>query len=200
MTSAKYTFAGWLAIVQAVLLPLSFAVAIIEKGIAEGVFHFNRPFFGPSDVLILVFTIITVYTLWMFKKLLNEEYEYHDLDLLIFISIWWAVVFEVVGLGLGLLLILFWPVNTVVAAVVYLVFMTAAMVSIGIVDILIAVKLLKIKELFSEYIRAFAYITMVAGICEVTVLLTPISLLLAPVTWVILALIFFRGAQNVQYV
>lgn len=200
MGSTRYTLAGWLAIVQTILFPLSFVVAIIEKGIAEGVFHFDRPFFGPSDILMLVFTVIAVYTLWMFKQLLNEEYDYHDLDLLIYISIWWVIVFEMVGLGLGFLMMILWPVNEVVIAVVYLVFMTAAMVTIGIVDILIAVKLLKIKEIFSEYIRAFAYITMVAGVCEVSVLLSPISLLLSPVIWVILALIFFRGHQNVQYV
>jgi len=200
MGANKYAAAGWLAIVQAVLFPLSFVVGIIEAGIAQGIFDVSRPFFGPSDFLMIVFTIISVYALLMFKQLLNERYEYHDLDLLIYISIWWVIVFQVVGLGLGLLASVYWPVDRIVLLVVYLIFMTAAMVSIGIVDILIAVKLLKVKEQFSEYIRAFAYISMAAGILEVTILLSPLSLLLVPVTWIILALIFFRDQQEVQYV
>jgi hypothetical protein len=196
----KYAAAGWLAIVQAVLFPLSFVIGIVEAGIAKGVFDVSRPFFGPSDLMMIIFTIIAVYIFLMFKQLLNERYEYHDLDLLIYISIWWLIVFQAVGIGLGLLASAFWPVDKIVLVVVYMVFMTAAMVTIGIVDILIAVKLLRIKEQFGEYIRAFAYISMAAGILEVTILLSPLSLLLVPVTWIILALIFFRDQQEVQYV
>ena len=200
MEPNKYAFAGWLAIVQAIIFPVSIILGIIERGIATGLFDFDRPFFGPSDILVLIFTIIAIYTLLKFKSLLNEHYQYHDLDLLILISIWWAVVFEVVGLGLGFMAIALWPVDKVVFAVVYLVFFAGAMVTIGIVDILIAVKLLKIKENFSEYIRLFAYITMAAGICEVSVLLSPVSLLLIPVLGIILALIFFRDNQGIEYV
>jgi hypothetical protein len=196
----KYAAAGWLAIIQAVLFPLSFVVGLVEAGIAQGIFDVSRPFFGPSDFMMIIFTIIAVYAFLMFKQLLNERYEYHDLDLLIYISIWWLIVFQAISIGLTFLVSAFWPVDKVLLLVVYLVFMTAAMVSIGIVDILIAVKLLRIKEQFSEYIRAFAYITMAAGILEVTVLLSPLSLLLIPVTWIILALIFFRDQQEVQYV
>jgi hypothetical protein len=200
MESNKYALAGWLAIVQAVLFPLSFVVGILEQGIASRMFDVHRPIFGPSDLLMLLFTGIAVYGLLMFKKLLNEYYDYHDLDLLILISIWWAIVFEIVGLGLGFIMITYWPVDKIAMAIVYIVFLTAALVTIGIVDILIAVKILKIKEHFSEYIRAFGYVTMVAGVCEVTVLLFPVALLLVPVTWIILALIFLRNSQNVQYV
>ena len=200
MESNKYAFVGWLAIVQAVMFPLIFILGIAERGIALGVFDIDKPFFGPSDVLMLVFTAIAIYTLLMFKRLLNEHYDYHDLDLLILISIGWTVMFQVVGLGLGFLMITLWPVDEVVFAIVYLVFFASAMVTIGIVDILIAVKLLKIKEHLSEYIRVFAFVTMAAGICEVSVLLAPLSLLLIPVTAIVLALIFFKDKHVVEYV
>jgi uncharacterized membrane protein len=51
-----------------------------------------------------------------------------------------------------------------------------------------------------ESIRAFAYVTMVAGICEVTVLLSLFSLILIPVSAVVLALIFFTDRQEVEFV
>lgn len=200
MESNKYSLAGWLAIVQAVIFPLGFVIGIIEAGIASGVFDIHRPFFGPSDILMLIFTAIGIYTLLMFKKLLNEHYGYHDLNLLIYISIWWAVMFEVIGLGIGLTAMAIWPVDKVVFMVIYIIFFAGAMVAIGIVDILIAVKLLKIKENFGEYVRAFAYISLVAGICEVTVFLAPLSLILIPVSAIVLALIFFRDTQAVEYV
>ena len=200
MEENKYKLAGWLAVVQAVLFPVAIVIGIIEVVAAAELFDIRRPFVGPADLLMIIFTAIAIYTILMFRKLLHERYQYHDLDLLILISIWWAIVFQVVGLGLNLLTGIFWPVDKVLFAIIYLVFMTGAMVTIGIVDILIAVKLLKVKENFSEYIRGFAYVTMVAGICEVTVLLTPLALILIPVAAVILALIFFRDQQEVEFV
>jgi hypothetical protein len=200
MEESKYRLAAWLAVVQAVLFPATIVVGIVEAGLAAGLFGVRRPFFGPSDLLMILFTGIAVYTLLMFKQLLNERYQYHDLDLLIIISVWWAIVFQIAGLGLGLIAMVYWPIDRIILLVVYLVFMTSAMVTIGIVDILIAVKVLKVKEVFSEYIRGFAYVSLVAGICEVTVLLSPLSLVLVPVTAVILALIFFRDQQEVEFV
>jgi len=200
MEKSNYSIAGWLAIVQAVLFPLTIILGIVEAGLAAGLLGLEKPFIGPSDMLMVIFTAIAIYTLLMFRKLLNERYDYHDLDLLIIISIWWAIIFQAVGLGLGVIAMLYWPVDKVIMVVVYLVFMTAAMVTIGIVDILIAVKLLKIKETFSEYVRVFAYITIIAGICEVSVIFSPLSLVLIPVTAVVLALIFFRDKHEVEFV
>jgi len=200
MEENKYTLAGWLAVVQAILFPVAIVLGIIEAVAAAKLFDIHRPFIGPTDLLMLVFTVIAVYTLWKFRALLHERYNYHDLDLLILISIWWTVLFQLVGLGINVILTLAWPVDKAVFAIVYVAFFTAAMVSIGIVDILIAVKLLKDKENFGEYIRGFGYVTMAAGICEVTVLLSLLSLVLIPVSSIILALIFFRDKQEVEFV
>lgn len=200
MEESNYKLAGWLAIVQAVLFPVSIVLGIIEAGIASELFGIKRPFLGPTDLLMVLFTVIAIYTLLMFKRLLHERYNYHELDLLIYISIGWAIMFQVVGIGLTVLTSIMWPVDKLLFAVIYMVFLTAAMVTVGIVDILIAVKLLKVKENFSEYIRGFAYVTMAAGICEVTVLLLPVALVLMPVTAIVLALIFFRDQQAVEFV
>lgn len=200
MEENKYKLAGWLAVAQAVMFPVAIVIGIVEAIVAGGLLGVRRPFIGPSDLLMVVFTAIAVYTLLMFRKLLHERYNCHDLDLLIIISIWWAIVFQAIGLGLNLLAMIFWPISTVVMAVIFLVFMTAAMVTIGIVDILIASRLLQIKDSLGEYVRGFAYVTMVAGICEVSVLFSPLSVVLIPVSAVILALVFFRDRQEVEFV
>jgi len=151
-------------------------------------------------LLMLVFTAIGVYTMLTFRRLLNERYGNHDLDLLIIISIWWGIVFQVTAIGLKLMSIVFWPPDRIVFLVVYFMFMTAFMVTIGIVDIMIAVRLLRIKEIFSDTIKALAYVILAAGICEITVFLTPIALLLVPVTCVILALVFLHDSKPVEFV
>ena len=200
MEKTDYSLAGWLAVVQAILFPLTIIWGLVEAGIAGRLTGMTRPFIGPSDLIMVAFTGIAVYTLLMFRKLLNERYDYHELDLLILISVWWAIMFQMVGLGLGVIAMVYWPIDKIILAVVYLIFMSSAMVTIGIVDILIAIKILKIKEKFGEFIRLFAYVTIVAGLCEVSVIFSPISVVLVPVSAVILALIFFRDKYEVEFV
>jgi len=200
MEQNKYATAGWLAIVQAVLFPLSFVISIVQTGIGAKVFDMHGGFVGPAELIMVVFTAIGVYTMLMFRRLLNERYENHDLDLLIIISIWWAIVFQVVTLGLKTLAMIFAPVDPFVTAMVGLVVLTAAMVTIGIVDIMIAARLLRVKEALSATLRGLAYVTMAAGVCEVTVILMPISLILIPVTCVMFALVFLHDHREVEFV
>jgi hypothetical protein len=200
MEQNKFATAGWLAVVQAILFPLGFVVGIIQAGLGVQAFDFHGPIVGPADLIMIAFTVIGIYTMLMFRRLLNERYDNHDIDLLIIISIWWGIVFQIISIALKLIVIFLWPVDKVVLVVTYIVIMTASMVTIGIVDILIAVRLLRVKEIFNEMIRALAYVIMAAGICEITVFLTPLALLLVPVTCVLLAIIFLRADTTVEFV
>jgi len=200
MEQNKYAIAGWMAIVQAVLLPVSIIANLIEAGIAGKMFGWHRPVVGPADLLSLIFMAIAIYTLLRFRTLLQERYNCHDLDLLILFAVWWSVIFHVAGALLSILAMIFWPVDKTLFLIVYGIFMVSAMVTAGIIDILIAIKLLKYKDTVSEYIRAFAYITLVAGICEITVLLSPLAFILVPVSAIVLALIFFRDKYEVEFV
>ena len=136
----------------------------------------------------------------MFRKLLNERYNYHDLDLLIVIAICWNITFQIASLALRGVVIAMWPLSEILVTIIYLTFMTIAMVTAGIVDILIAVKILRVKDNLNDMIRAFGYVTMAAGLLEATIILSPIALILVPVSCVILALIFLRGKDEVEFV
>lgn len=74
------------------------------------------------------------------------------------------------------------------------------MIFIGVVDIFIGARILKEKENFGQYIRIFAYVTLVAGILEVSIIGVPLSLLAVPATTLIMALIFFRDDKEVEFV
>ncbi len=200
MEQSNYRLAGWLAVVQAILFPLSFGISIVEMLGAKEFFDIQKPVVGPSDLLMIVFTVLAVYTLLKFRTLLRERYQYHDLDLLILLAVCWAIAFQVVAYGLSLLLMIMWNEHRLLSSVIFLIFFACAIVTLGILNILIAVKLLKVKENFSEYIRGFAYVSMVAGICEVTILLSPLALLLIPISAIVLALIFLRDQHEVEFV
>jgi hypothetical protein len=200
MEENEYRTAGWLAIAQAALFPAAFVIGIIESVVAGEFLGVRRPFIGPSDLLMIINTAIGVYTLLMFRRLLREQYDYHDVDLLIIISVWWSIFFQTIGLGLKSALMLFWPINSFLVTVAYIVLFASAFVTIGIIDILIGAKLLKVKEVFSQGIRNLAYIMIASGICEVTVLLAPLAIAMVPVWSVVLALVFLRNRQEVEFV
>jgi len=200
MPENRYSLAGGLAIAQAVLFPLAFGISIVQGIIGKAAFRYHGPVIGPSDLLFIIFTGIGVYVLLMFRKLLNERYNYHGIDTLIIISIWWSILFQISSLGLKAYAILLGLEPRLSVALVYLAYITVAMLTIGVVDILIAVRLLKIKDKLNDLLRAFAYITIIGGILEASVVLSPLALILIPVTCVILGMIFLREKEEAEFV
>ncbi|UCD63121.1 MAG: hypothetical protein JSW34_10225 [Candidatus Zixiibacteriota bacterium] len=200
MSSSRYALAGWLAITHAVLFPLAFVVAIIQNIIGIRVFHVRGPVFGPSDIIFIVSTALIIYVLVMFRNLLNERYNCRDIDTLISLSILWAVVFQIASVVLKTTLIGLWPDNEVLAIIINVSFVAVAMVTIGVIDLMIALRLLRIKEKLNDLIVALAYISMVAGALEVSVVLSPLSLILVPISSVVIGMILLREKEEVEFV
>jgi len=200
MNDAKYAVAGWLAIIASVLVPLAFILSIIQGVIAGAAFGYTGPIFGPSEALFIGITVISVYVLLVFRRLLNDRYQYHGIDTLIVATIIWNILFQFASLGLRGLLLVAWPESELAMKIVYILFLSIAMISIGIIDILMALRLIQVKDRFNDALRAFAYVTLAGGILEVSVFLSPLSLILVPVTFVILGLLFLREKEEAEFI
>jgi len=70
----------------------------------------------------------------------------------------------------------------------------------GVIDIVIALRLLKEKDRFNDLIKALAYINMASGICGVSIILTPFALILIPIWWAVLGMVFLREKEEVEFV
>jgi hypothetical protein len=200
MDENRYNFAGWVAITQAILLIVGFLIAIIQGIVEAALFKHSGPNVGPSDLIMLICTGMTVYTLLMFRNLLNERYNFHQIDTLIIISICLAIIFQIGILLIKWVFFVLGKGSQMGFVITSLFLMISAMISSGIVDILIAVKLLKIKNSLTELVKIFTYLTLITGIMEVTVLLSPLAFLLFPVSSVILGMIFFKEKEMVEFV
>ena len=154
----------------------------------------------PGDFLFIAFTAISAYILSVFRDLLNDRYGTRDLNMLIYISIAWIILFQVCSLCLKGLVMALWPVSEESMTITYLCFMAISMVIIGVVDILIAVKLLKLDAVQNDLIKAYAYITLVAGVLEVSVFLSPLAIILVPVSSVVLGMILLKEKEGVEFV
>ena len=198
MNRNRFSLAGWVAIASAIILPLGFFMAIAQGLIGVAVFGYHGPSFGPGDLLFMLFTVMWAYTLWMFRVYLNERYDYHGLDFLIVAAICVTVLLQIVSLGLQGIAFGLAPIAGNIFIVFYLMFAAFAMFTAGILDILIAVKLLQMRKGDNDLLKAFAYITMAVGVLEVTVILSPLAFVLVPVYCVILGMIFLWKQEEVQ--
>jgi hypothetical protein len=93
-----------------------------------------------------------------------------------------------------------WPVSEESMTITYLCFTAISMAIIGVVDILIAVKLLKLDAVQNDLIKAYAYITLVSGVLEVSVFLSPLAIILVPVSSVVLGMILLKETEGVEFV
>ncbi len=199
MKQNQYSLAGWVAITQAIIFPLGILMAIAQGLIGAAVFGYHGPSFGPGDLLFMLFTVMWAYTLWMFRVYLNERHDYHDLDFLITAAICVTVLLQMLSFGLRGIAFGLAPIAGTIFIVLYLMFAAFAMITAGILDILIAVKLLQIRQGTSDLLKAFAYITMAVGVLEVTVILSPLAFVLVPVYCVILGMIFLGKKEEAQF-
>ncbi|MCP4580933.1 MAG: hypothetical protein GY839_04905 [candidate division Zixibacteria bacterium] len=200
MNTNRYTLAGWLAVSQAVIYPLAIAIGFFSGLSQSFCLGLNVSSFGPSQVLYMIFTGISVYTLYMFKKLLNERYSFHGIDIFIIIIIVWNVLMFISSSMASSLHVLIWPLPEIGLSILSFGLIAYAMVFAGVINIIIAVKLLKQKESLNDLISAFAYITLVAGILELTILLSPIALILQVILYVVLGMVFLREKELVEFV
>ncbi|UCC79484.1 MAG: hypothetical protein JSW64_14650 [Candidatus Zixiibacteriota bacterium] len=201
MEGNKYQVAGWLAISQAIVLPLAYILKSLQVYLGISPFGYEGPSFGPGDLLIITYTCFFVYTFSMFRKLLNDRYKVHSLDILIIISILLSIISLIFSLCVQSIPLVLDGITEKFFRKIYLAYTAILIIAAGVVQILISVKLLMAKKSLNEYFNPFAYITLTTGILEVSVLLAPLAVLVfLPVWCVMLGMIFLREKEEAQFV
>lgn len=202
MNENRYTLAGWLSIANAGLIPLAIILNIVFQVFTTRMLGFYQPTIGPGDFLAIVTTVISIYILLKFRSLLHERYKFFDIDGLILASIFWLVLTQIGGIALRGLQFMVGAGRDaeILMAVIAITFLAVSVVIIGVIDILIAVKLMRIKEQLSDPLKFFIYLTLTVGILEVSIIFSPLSLLLVPVVFIAYGVIFFRDHQQVEFV
>jgi len=200
MESNPYRLAGWLAVAQVVLFPVGMIMAFAQELIGREMFGRHLVTIGPGDVVLWVSAICAIYCLLKLKSLLHERYDFYQADLLITLAIWWTIIFHVVGLFIGVAEMFLSRAPEEVIKIIEGGYLATAMVTVGAIDIILGVLLLRIQGADNGLMRAYAILTLIMGICEITVIGAILSLLLMPVSLILLAMIFFRDEQTPEFV
>jgi hypothetical protein len=201
MEGNKYQVAGWLAIAMAVLYPSAYILKIFQAAVGASIFHYRGPILGPADMLLIIFTCFFVYTFAMFRRLLNERYDIHSIDFLIIVAILLVIISLLFFVFIHVVILIFGVFSEAAFRFAYMAYMVMLVIATGVVDILIAVKLLTVKDKLNDFIKAFAYVTLATGVLEVSIIMAPIgAFVLMPVWCVMLGMIFLREKEEAQFV
>ena len=71
---------------------------------------------------------------------------------------------------------------------------------LGIVSIVFAVKLLRLKGDLFGMLKIYVYTTIAGGVCLVSIVLFPLSLIVVVASYILEGIIFLRAAEDAEFV
>lgn len=184
----RYGLAAWFSFASAVLtIPLAglqiYLMAI--SGDHPGVKYFNT-------MLMVVMTPITIFVLYMFRKLLNDRFEFHGTDKLIKIVIWTMIITFPLQIASSFLDAGSSDTSWLIAlgsVPVVIIFST-------VITILFARRLRTMKDDLYGLKRPFVRWTIISVVLQATIILMPLGVLASLATYIMLGVMFMRAKDD----
>ncbi len=202
MSENPYSRAGWLTIVSIGLVPLSLICFFVFTFIPAKMMNIPTPSFGLHTLVDIVGAGINVYIVLKFRDLLHDHYSFFDIDHLIVADIILIIFMQISGLALGGIEMVTAgaPNAEIFLAVLVIIWLTVACLVGGTISIMMAIKLMKLKEQASDPLKFYIYLLLISGIITISVIFAPLMMLIFPILGINLAVIFFRDHQQVEFV
>ncbi len=190
MTTQRLKLAGWLAITYAVLTIPFFALsAVLSTLSSDGVKIANL-------LLTIVIYALAIFPILSLKNLLNTRLSFRDTDIFIILIIL-ANVAQAVIYILGILSPLGQPLLAEMPFLTPALLVSLALgVPLAFLYIMFAIKLLRLQDPLHGMLKPFAYTIMAAGFCYGAIVLVPFGILIEPISYIILGIIFIRAAES----
>ena len=136
-------------------------------------------------ILSFISCVLVLYVVLSLKKLLNYYFQFYQVDNLIYIII--------VGNVAAYIISVLFAQHTTIEVLIVSIF---TLIMLGSIYIILAIKILSLANNLYGLLIPFAYTLIANGLCLVTVILLPLSLLVNIVSDVFLGIIFFRAAKQ----
>lgn len=202
MNENPYSRAGWLAIVSIGLVPLSLICYFVFTVIPAKMMGFAPPSLGIHTLVDFAGMFIGIYIALKFRELLHDHYSFFEVDHLIIADIILLIFIQVSGLALSGIETLTTgaPNAEIFLGVLVIIWLSVICLVGGTISIMMAIKLMKIKEQASEPLKFYIYLLLISGIITISVIFSPFMVLMLPLLSINLAVIFFRDHQQVEFV
>ena len=189
MTNKVYLLPGIAALVVAVLHPI-YWISIVSFTASSGVL---RTDLGLLDGLYVVLATLTIFVYYSLRKILNEHCEYHGVDTLITIIVYLSAALFVLFFVVG---IFFSHTSQLPMSIAF----PTMLVIVGAMDLMLGIQLLRDSDHLPGLVKAFAVVILINGICSLSLIFSGLSLVLFPVAALILALMFLRKPEVLEFV
>jgi hypothetical protein len=195
MSDNEFAPAGWMAIAGAILtLPLmgmGIVLDIVSKKVSM-----IHPLFPILYVgLGIVQAVMVLYAFYRFKNYLNERHQFHRTDALIIVIIAGAIVITTIGLTGRVFSSLGAPTPVLLGFIAGLMIVG---VPLGILSVIFGIKLLELEDGLNGYLKPYAFLNIIAGVCFATFILAPLGLLIGAVGDVIMGMILLKKGPVAQ--
>lgn len=193
MRDNRFAPAGWMAIAGAILtLPLmgtGFALDIVSKriGAVHPLFPILYVGFG------MLQAALVIYAFYRFKVFLNERQQFYRTDALIIIIIAGAITITTIGLTGKFFSSLGAPTPVLLGFIAALVVVG---VPLGILTVIFGIRLLELGDDLNGLLKPYAFLTIVAGVCFATFVLSPLGLIVDAASNVALGMILLGKGTN----
>lgn len=196
MKNNDYLLPAIAAITVALLSPLYWVIELssVSTSFPESL---TVKALGLSNVLFLVIGLLSMTVYSGLMKLLHDHFNNKKLDVaLISMMVWCAVFYGGTFLLDALSAYYGGELSTVFIQWLWI----GGTIVFGVLDILIAVLILKDSQDLSGLLKTFAIVNLVMGICELSVIFALASFIIFPVVFVILAVGFLRKPEMIEIV
>jgi len=182
---SSYTLAGWLSILQAVII-------VPKVGVDLFVEHMTLSGYGILQLFIgfyVVSKLLGIYVLFMFRRLLNERHSFHHADKLIDALICCYAAFALI-----------WAVDLVLNPYFNVIFALPIISGLSsLISIVYAVRLLKLDSNLSGLLKPYVYSTIACGVFGVTIVLGEYGRPIYMVSLILLGMILIRAESEPEY-
>lgn len=189
MTQNNYLLAGVAALFAAVLHPMYWLTEVSANIGPEGL----RTELGLLDGVFVILTGLTAYIYYSLKRILNEHCEYHRADTLLTIEVWLTISVAAVLLVVG---VFFSNDSDLPMTIAF----PVALLMHGAVDTILGIQLLRDSEQLPGLLKGIGVVVLLLGIVNLSLIMTFLTLILFPVFALMLALLFLREPEAVEFV
>ena len=183
LSQKKLKLAGWLSIFYVILLFPSVGISFMSEFDPE-----NEMYDITAKVFTLLDSIVWIYLFVNFKLFLNYRFEFYNVNRYINILIILSIIIFFISL--------FMTKGTEEFNSIMIVYF-AFLILYGIVTIIFGKKLLSIP-VYYKYMKFFAWINIISGVCLASVVLLLFAIPLGFISGLIMALIFFAAANELK--
>ena len=202
MQNNDYLLPGVCAILLAIISPV-YWLGMSQSVESSYVLGQDVMSLGFSDILFACILLLTIYIYLNLKNILNEQLNFHHIDMLIWIYIIVSILWmSTLTLDIASIVLAenFVTQNESSFSNIALLTSVGAIIILGIIDLLIGILLLAKSTELPALLKVFAIMSVIQGVIGITVVFAVTLIFIFPITLIILAMFFLLKPESLEIV